>query len=219
MVNWTAGPVKQSGAVLVALMLVTGPSVAVNPDPKLTVRLPGLGDADCTGLGGTVVSAVGEGLALGDLVGDAVGTAFTVPFAVGFAVGFAVDCPVEPDDVPVAAAVEATALAAAESAGAELATPVDDTAALASVLDVAAAAGLDDPALLLCDEPEHPERASAATTVAPTHPVTRKRTVMAFPPEGMRPTIDDGMRRGARSQNFATFHRMCLANCSRTRLR
>ncbi len=142
------------------------------------------------GLGDTVVSAVGEGLALGDLVGDgslrgslAGGS---VGFEVGFEVGFAVDCPTEPAEVPAAAAAEATALAAAEPAGAEPATPGDDTAALGSVLDAAVAAGPDDAALFLCDELEHPESASAATTVTPTKPVARIRTVMAFPPAGMR---------------------------------
>ena len=138
-------------------------------------------------MGDTVVSAVGEGLALGDLVGDgAAAGVFAGVLPVGFDVGFEVDCPTEPAEVPAAAAAEATALAGAEPAGAEPATPGDDTAALGSVLDAATTAGLDDAALFLCDELEHPESASAATTVTPTKPVARVRTVIVFPPAGMR---------------------------------
>ena len=155
-----------------------------------TVNAPTVGVA-FEGTGDGLVVAVGVGTAVsGDLVGDGVAEVFAgvlpVGFEVGFEVGFAVDCPVEPAEVPAAATAEAFALATAEPAGAEPATPVDDTAALGSVLDAAVAAGPDDAALLLCDELEHPESASAATTVTPTKPVTRERTVMAFPPEGMR---------------------------------
>ncbi len=89
------------------------------------------------GLGETVVSAVGDVLAVGDLVGDGVAEAFAGVLPVGFEVGFEVGCPV-PAEVPAAAAAEAIALATAEPAGAEPATPVDDTAALGSVLDAAA---------------------------------------------------------------------------------
>jgi hypothetical protein len=132
---------------------------------------------------------VGDGLALGDLVGDGVAAglvvadAFAVVFAgAGFEVGGTVDPLTEAAEVPATA--EATALAAAESAGAEAATAGDDTGAPATAED--AAAGPDDAALLLCEELEHAVRASAATTVAPTKPVTRTRTIMSFPPAGMR---------------------------------
>ena len=167
------------------VVFVTGPSVTVSPEPMGT-GAPCVAVVVGAGLGETVVSAVGDGLTVGDLVGDGVAEAFAGVLPVGFEVGFEVDCPVEPAEVPAAATAEATALATAEPAGAEPATPVDDTAALGSVLDAAVAAGPDDAALLLCDELEHPESASAATTVTPTKPVTRERTVMAFPPEGMR---------------------------------
>jgi hypothetical protein len=63
--------------------------------------------------------------------------------------------------------------------------PGDEIAAFGAALDAAALAGPDDTALLLCDEPEHPESASAATTVTPSNPVTRTRTVMALPPAGI----------------------------------
>jgi hypothetical protein len=188
MVNWTAGPLKQSGPEAAAVAVVTGPNVAVNPGPKVSVRLPGLGDVDCTGCGATGVSfvGVGDGLGLADFEGDAVAAgvgvapAFAVLFALALGVGFAVDPGTEAAEVALA---EAGALA-----GAEVATPGDDIGALGSVLDaaaLAARAGPDDAALLLCDELEHAERASAAATVTPTHPVTRKRTVMSFPPAGM----------------------------------
>ena len=168
--------------VAVEVVCVTGPSVTVSPDPMGT-GAPCVAVVVGAGLDETVVSAVGDVLAVGDLVGDGVAEAFAGVLPVGFEVGFEVGCPV-PAEVPAAA--EAIALATAEPAGAEPATPVDDTAALGSVLDAAAAAAPDDAALLLCDELEHPESASAATTVAPTKPVTRARTVMVFPPEGMR---------------------------------
>jgi hypothetical protein len=138
----------------------------------------GAGDGD------TVTNFVGPGGGAEMVAAGAVAEAFAgVGFAVGLMPGFAVAAA----ELPAAAtAAEANALAAAEFAGAEVATPGDDTAALGSALDAAAAAGPDDAALLLCDELEHPERASVATTVTPNNPVRRIRTVMAFPPAGMR---------------------------------
>lgn len=166
--------------------MVTEPSVTVRPDP-IGAGAPCVAVTVGAGLGDTVVSADGEGLALGDLVGDGVATgAFAEALPVGFELGFAVGCPVELAEVPAEAAAEARALATAEPAGAEPATPGDDTAALGRVLDAATTAGLDDAALFLCDELEHPESASAATTVTPTKPVARVRTVIFFPPAGMR---------------------------------
>jgi hypothetical protein len=148
----------------------------------------------------------------GDFDADGCAAAFEVAFAgVGFAVGFAVE-------VPTAAAAEANALAAAESVGAEAAGAGDDIGALGNALDAAAAAGPDDAALFLCDELEHPERARAATIVTPISPVTRIRIGMAFPPAGMRPTIDDAMLRWVGSQNFASFHPMCFVHCARSRV-
>jgi hypothetical protein len=188
------------------VVFVTGPSVTVSPEPMVT-GVPCVAVVVGAGCGATLVSAVGDGLA--DFDADGAGAAFEVAFAVALEVGFAV----EPGEVPPAATADARALAAAESAGAEAAPPGDEIGALGNALDAAAAAGPDDAALLLCAELEHPERASAATIVTPINPVRRIRTVMAFPPAGMRPTIDDPMMRGARSQNFATFHPMCLVNC------
>jgi hypothetical protein len=162
---------------------VTEPSVTVSPEPMVT-GVPCVAVVVGAGCGATVVSVVDDGLA--DFDADGVAVGFADVFAgVDFEVGFVVDWPTEPAEVPAAAAAEAKALAAAESAGAEAATPGDDIGALGSVLD-AAAVGPDDAALLLCDELEHPERASAATIVTPINPVRRIRTVMAFPPAGMR---------------------------------
>jgi hypothetical protein len=183
MVNLTAAPVKQPGLVLVAVALVTGPSVAVIPDPRLTVRLPGLGDDDCTGFAGTVCNFVGPGGGADTVAPGAVAEAVA---GVGLTAGFVVELePVDALAVAEVAAAETNALAAAGSAGVEAATAGDDTGALGNVLDAAAAAGPDDAALLIWDELEHPERASAATTVTPINPVRRARSVMAFPPAGM----------------------------------
>jgi hypothetical protein len=153
-----------------------------------TVNAPTVGVAvDGTGVGLVVEVGVGTGVSLAGVEGDFDADGFGVALAVAFAVAFGVvDCPVEPAEVPAATTADGKALAATESAGAEAATPADDVGALGSVLDAADVAGPDDAALLLCEELEHPESASAATTVTPTHPVTRTRTVMAFPPEGMR---------------------------------
>jgi hypothetical protein len=151
--------------------------------------------------GDTVFKVVGPGVAAvgaptaGNVftgVGLTVGlTAGPVPAAVAEGVA---------DAVAEATAAEAKALAAAESGGAEEATSGDEIAALGNplpkALDAAATAGPDDAALLLCDELEHPESASAATTVTPINPVRRTRTFMAFPPAGMSPTIDDDVGRG-----------------------
>jgi hypothetical protein len=119
-------------------------------------------------------------------VGDGLVVAAAVGVAVGLGVGFAAGCPAE---VVAAAIAEVTALDDAESAGAELEAADDEIGALDAALDVAADAGLDDAALLWCDEWEHPERASAVTMVTPSNPVGnpvgRTRTVMYFPPAGM----------------------------------
>ncbi|HEY5051693.1 MAG TPA: hypothetical protein VII50_12400, partial [Acidothermaceae bacterium] len=151
-----------------------------------TVKAPTVGVAvDGTGVGLLVAVGVGTGVSLagaeGDFDADGFGLALAVAFGVVPVTGVAA---VAVGWAGVLADPDATA--GTEAAGAEPATPVDDTAGLGSVLDAAAATGPDDAALLLCDELEHADSASAATTVTPTHPVTRKRTVMAFPPAGMR---------------------------------
>jgi hypothetical protein len=188
-VNCTAGSYKTvlpGQLEAFEVVFVTGPSVTVSPEPMFT-GLPGVAVVVGAVVGATVVNFVGPGGGAVTVAAGAVAEAFAgVGFTVGFAAGFAVDCPVEPPEVPAAATAEANALAAAESAGGETAMPGDEIAGLGSVLDAAAAAGPDDAALLLCDELEHPERASAATTVTPINPVRRTRTVMAFPPAGMR---------------------------------
>jgi hypothetical protein len=163
------------------VVFVTGPRVTVSPEP-IGTGVPCGAVAVGAVVGATVVNFVGPGVA-----GVGAPTAGNVFAGVGLTVGFVVDCPPVPVDGEAAAtAAEANALAAAESAGAEAATPGDDIGALGNALDAAAAAGPDDAALLLCDELEHPERARAATIVTPINPVRRARTVMAFPPAGMR---------------------------------
>jgi hypothetical protein len=155
----------------------------VIPFPKSPVSVSPTGGWDCTGLGDTEMSLVGPGGGAEMVAAGEVAEAFA---GLGFAVGFAVEP--EPPEVAVwlATAADAKALAAAESAGVEAAAAGDDTGALGNALDAAAAAGPDDAALLLCDELEHPERASAATTVTPINPVRRVLTVIVFPPAGMR---------------------------------
>lgn len=149
------------------------------------MKAPTVGVAfDGTGVGLAVEVGVDTGVSLGEGEFDTDGFG-EVLAGVGFEPGFAVDCPVEPAEVPAVAAADATALTAAEPAGAEPATPVEDTAALGSVLD--AAAGVEDvAALFLCDELEQPDSVSAKATVTPSKPVARIRAVMAFPPAGMR---------------------------------
>lgn len=140
-------------------------------------------------VGATVVSFDGPGVGV---VGAP--TARVVFTGVGLTAGLGVEP--EPTDALVvadAAAAEAIALTSAGSAEVDAAAAGDEMGALGNALVAAAAAGPDDAPLLLCDELEHPERASAATTVTPINPVRRIRTVTAFPPAGMRPTIDDAI--------------------------
>lgn len=148
MVNLTAGPVKQPGAVPVAVVLVTGPSVALCPAPSGTVRLPAVGDVDCTGLGATVCNFVGPGGGAEIVAAGAVTEAFA---GVGLVVGFAaVVAPVVgvAEASAAATAADAIALAATEAGGVEAATAGDETGAEGTALDAAATAGLDDAALL-----------------------------------------------------------------------
>jgi len=145
-VNVTAGPAKVPGPEPGDVVFVTRPNVPVNPDPYGTVRD---GSAVTVGMAlgatGVRLDAVGDGLAVGDLVAAAVaaGVVAEVLPGVDFEVGFAVDC--APAD---AAAAEASALAAAESAGGDTGTPMDDIAALGDALDAAADGGPDDAAAL-----------------------------------------------------------------------
>lgn len=133
-------------------------------------------------MGATVVNFVGPAVGVGGA--PTAGVVFT---GVGLTAGFVVEpAPAAAVEAADDAAAETIALTAAGSAGVEAATAGDDTGALGNALDAAAAAGADDAALLLCDELEHPERASAATTVTPINPVRRVRTVIVFPPAGMR---------------------------------
>jgi hypothetical protein len=169
------------------VVFVTAPSVTVSPEPMFTGP-PCVAVLVGATVGATVFKVGGPGVA-----GVGAPTAADVFAGVGLAVGFAVAFPPEPAEVSVAAAADANALAAAESTGADVAAAGEEIGALGNALDRAAAAGPDDAALLSCDELEHPERANAATTVAPINPVRRIRAVMAFPPAGMRTTIDDPM--------------------------
>jgi hypothetical protein len=159
-VNFTAGPAIVPGPWPVDVVVVTGPNVAVRPEPKFPVRVDGSADAVCTGCGATGVSlvGVGDGLALADFDGAAVVAAVVVApgfaegaevaevFAgVGFAVAFApelVDAPALGARVP--AGVEALDIA---SVGAELATPGDDITTLDAAADAATDAEPDDAAL------------------------------------------------------------------------
>jgi hypothetical protein len=150
-VNLTAGlPDCAPGPVPDDVIECTALSATVTP-PTVGVAVGG------TGVGVPVAVGVGTAVSLAGADGDFVTAGSGVVFAgVAFELGLAVGCAVEPADVPAAATAEATAVAGAELVGDETATTGDDTAALGSALDATAVAGLDDAALLLCDELEHP---------------------------------------------------------------